>query len=205
MLTLIYQRTHIETGMAAHADAELRPLGEAPTRQEDERRRLEGLEPRRRVNRAQPSPPDPRPVLSRDLESRIDEAETRIRIKFMALLGNLQRLAARPKRLIFELLILLGLLWLYIYFHTAARPPQTLIQEATGGTLPALKEKIAPWATHWATVEGRLTLRLAAVEAARAGHKNILTYLCLYWKVPVNSVPEDEQSKYHSHAWKTPL
>jgi len=71
-------------------------------------------------------------------------------------------------------------------------PPQDLDDEAEAGKLSALKEKVASWGTHWATVGGRVTLRHAAVKAAQAGHVGALDYLCKEWGVPVNSIPADE-------------
>jgi len=52
---------------------------------------------------------------------------------------------------------------------------------------------MAPWASHWATVEGRITLRMAAIGAAEAGQLDVLDYLCGKWKVPVNKIPADEK------------
>lgn len=53
-----------------------------------------------------------------------------------------------------------------------------------------LKKKMAPWGTHWASLRGRITLRLAAIGAA--GHVEVLDYFFKEWKVPVNSIPADE-------------
>jgi len=49
---------------------------------------------------------------------------------------------------------------------------------AEAGKLSVLKEKMAPWGTHWATLSGRTTLRWAAVIAALAGNEDALDYLC---------------------------
>jgi hypothetical protein len=55
-------------------------------------------------------------------------------------------------------------------------------------------KKIAPWGTHWASLSGRITLRLAAIKAAEAGHVEVLDCFCKEWKVPVNSIPADEKN-----------
>lgn len=81
-------------------------------------------------------------------------------------------------------------------FLRGPQPPHTLTREATVGRLSMLKEKMAPWAAHWATVDGRITLRLAAVEAARARRVDVLDYLCLEWKVAINNVSADEQDTW---------
>jgi len=62
----------------------------------------------------------------------------------------------------FVLWVLLGLLAWWFY-PRAPGPPRSLAAEAKVGTLSALKEKVAPWATHWSTVEGRTTLRMASI------------------------------------------
>jgi hypothetical protein len=97
----------------------------------------------------------------------------------------------------FVFLVLLGLsIWWYF-----PRAPRSLAAEAKVGTLSVLKAKMAPWTTHWSTVEGRTTLRMASIEAARAGHVDILDCLCQEWKVPINNIPADEKVQ----AVETPL
>lgn len=88
--------------------------------------------------------------------------------------------------------VLLGLL-IWWFYPRAPRHPRTLAAEAKAGTLSAFEEKMAPWATHWSTVEGRTTLRMASIEAARAGHVHILDCLCREWDVPINIIPVDEK------------
>jgi len=100
----------------------------------------------------------------------------------------------------FVLWVLLGLL-AWWFNPRAPGPPRSLAAEAKIGTLSALKEKPASWATHWSTMEGRTTLRMASIEAARGGQLDVLNYLCKKGKVPINNIPVDEKVE----AWATPL
>jgi len=106
-------------------------------------------------------------------------------------------------------LIVLIVLSIPSFVPWAPPTPQALARAADAGAISGLKKKVAPWATHWATVTGRITLRQTAAKATRAGMEIYYTrkgaYLSREWKVPINDIPADERRNDQVKVRETPL